>query len=183
MDKPSRWLEKVAERHEEWIKIVNSFGEFDFAEDLVQECYLTLYKYADEEKIIKNGVVSRGYIYFCIRSLYFQYYNSKKKINKVYLDDEEYTQQVEYIDTMDEEVAFNNVCMLIDNHIDNWRWYEKKLFLLYRDTDLSIRGIAAETGISWVSIYNTLKNAKQELKEEFGEDYDDFLNNDYELIK
>lgn len=183
MDKEVKWLAKVAERHSEWISIVNSFGEYDYDEDLVQQMYLTLYKYADEEKIIKNGVVSRGYIYFTIRSLYFQYYNSKKKIKKVYLDDEEYTTEIPNASQMDEEVAFNNLCMLIDNHIEGWRWYEKKLFLLYRDTNLSIRGIAAETGISWVSIYNTLKHAKQELKEEFGEDYDDFLNNDYELIK
>ena len=84
---------------------------------------------------------------------------------------------------MDEQVAYNEICTLIDDHIDNWRWYERRLFILYRDSDLSIRGIAAETGISWVSIYHTLKSAKQELKEKFGEDYDDYKNNDYELIK
>jgi len=182
MDKEAGWLAKVAERHSEWVKIVNSFGEYEYDEDIVQECYLTLYKYADEEKIIKNGVVSRGYLYFTLRSLYLQYYNSKKKIDKVYLDDEEYTQQVEYSDTMDEEVAYNKICQLIDEHIDGWRWYEKKLFILYRDSPLSIRGIAAETGISWVSIYHTLKHAKQELKDKLGEDYDDYKNNDYELI-
>jgi RNA polymerase sigma factor (sigma-70 family) len=182
MDKEVKWLAKVAERHNEWISIVNSFGEYDFAEDIVQECYLTLYKYADEKKIIKNGVVSRGYLYFTIRSLYFSYYNSKKKIKKVYLDDEETKQQVEYIDSLDEQIAYNEICTLMDDHIDNWRWYERKLFLLYRDSGLSIRGIAAETGISWVSIYHTLKAAKQELKEKFGEDYDDYKNDDYELI-
>lgn len=182
MDKPTEWLSIVFKRHKEWIKIVNSFGEFNYAEDFVQEMYLVLYKYADEEKIIKNGIVSRGYIYFTLRSTFFQYYNSKKKIGKVYLDDEEYTQQVEYCDTMDEQVAYNDICQLIDEHIDNWRWYEKKLFTLYRDSGLSIRGIAAETGISWVSIYHTLKSAKQELKEKFGETYEDYTNNDYELI-
>ena len=182
MDKPTKWLSKVAERHEEWIKIVNSFGEFNYAEDFVQEMYLVLYKYADEDKIIKNGIVSRGYIYFTIRAIYFQYYNSKKRIDKVYIDDNESTLQIEHHSEMDEQVAYNGICQLIDEHIDNWRWYEKKLFTLYRDSDLSIRGIAAETGISWVSIYHTLKTAKQELKEKFGEDYEDYRNNDYELI-
>ena len=182
MDKPTQWLAKVAERHNEWIRIIESFGEYDFAEDLVQQCYLTLYKYADEKKIIKNGVVSRGYLYFTLRSLYFQYYNSKRKINKVYLDDEEYTEEIQNLDTLDEQVAYNEICILIDEHIDNWRWYERRLFILYRDSGLSIRGIAAETNISWVSIYNTLKTAKEELKEKFGEDYDDYKNNDFELI-
>jgi len=182
MDKKSEWLAIVAKRHNEWIKIVNSFSEYDFAEDLVQEMYLTIYKYADEEKIIKNGVVSRGYIFFTLRSIYFQYYNSKRKIIKVYLDNEKTTTEIQNIDEMDEQIAYNKICTLMDEHINNWRWYEKKLFLLYRDSGLSIRGIAAETGISWVSIYHTLKAAKQELKEEFGESYDDFKNDDYELI-
>ena len=182
MDKEARWLAKVAERHNEWIAIVNSFNEYEMAEDIVQESYLALYKYASEEKIIKNGVVSRGYLYFTLRSLYFQYYNSKKKIDKVYLDDEETTTEIPNLDTLDEQVAYNKICQLIDEHIDNWRWYERKLFLLYRDSDLSIRGIAAETGISWVSIYHTLKHAKNELKEKFSEDYDDYKNDDYELI-
>ena len=183
MDKDARWLAKVAERHNEWISIVNSFGEYEYDEDIVQEAYVALYKYANEQKIIKNGIVNRGYMYFTIRSIYFQYYNSKKKIKKVYLDDEETTTQIPNLDTLDEQVAYNEICTLIDDHIDNWRWYERKLFLLYRDSDLSIRGIAAETGISWVSIYHTLKSAKQELKDKFGEDYDDYKNNDYELIK
>jgi len=141
MDKSTEWLEIVFKRHNEWIKIVNSFGEFNYAEDFVQEMYLVLYKYADENKIIKNGNVSRGYIYFTLRSIYFQYYNSKKRINKVYIDDNESTIQIQDYSEMDEQVAYNSLCQLIDEHIENWRWYERKMFTLYRDSSLSIRGI------------------------------------------
>jgi DNA-directed RNA polymerase specialized sigma24 family protein len=182
MDKPTEWLTRVAERHKEWIAIVKSFGEYDYAEDLVQEMYLTIYKYADESKVIRNGVVSRGYCYFTLRSLYYQYYNSKRKISKVSLDDEEFTIQIPNDSQMDEQVAFHKICTMIDNHIDGWRWYENKLFKLYRDSDLSIRGIAAETNISWVSIFNTLKNAKQEIKDKFKEDYLDYKHGDYDKI-
>jgi len=182
MDKPTEWLAKVAERHSEWIAIVKSFSEYDFAEDIVQEMYLTIYKYADENKVIRNGIVSRGYIYFCCRSLYYQYYNSKKKISKVSIDDEEFTIQIPDDNQMDEQVAFHKICTMIDDHIEGWRWYEKKLFTLYRDTDLSIRGIAAETNISWVSIFNSLKHAKQEIKNQFTEDYLDYKNKDYDRI-
>ena len=182
MDKPTQWLAKVAERHTEWINIIKGFGEYEYAEDLVQEAYIVLYKYANEEKVIKDGVVSRGYLYFTLRSLYFQFYKNKRKIKKVSLDNEEYSQEVEYIDSLDEEVAYNKICELIDDHIEDWRWYEKKLFTLYRDSDLSIRGIAKETNISWVSIFNTLKNAKQELKQKFQDDWSDLKNGDYERI-
>mgnify|MGYP000102787553 FL=1 len=34
------WLEIVARQHKEWIRIVNGFGEDDYAEDIVQESYL-----------------------------------------------------------------------------------------------------------------------------------------------
>ena len=182
MDKQSNWLAIVAERHKEWVSIVKSFGEYDYAEDLVQEAYLTIYKYADEAKIIRDGIVSRGYMYFTLRSLYYQYYNNKRKINKVYIDDEENTFEIRNDSEMDEQIAFNKICTMIDEHIENWRWYEKKLFTLYRDSDLSIRGIAAETNISWVSIFNTLKTAKAELKERFSEDWEDYKNNDYDRL-
>lgn len=182
MDKPTEWLGKVAERHKEWIKIINSFGEYDYAEDLVQECYLVLYKYATEDKIIRDGIVSRGYMYFSLRSLYFQYYNSKRKVDKVSLNDDEFAYQIPHYTEMDEQIAFDRICQMIDNHIEGWRWYEKKLFTLYRDTDLSIRGLATETNISWVSIFNTLKNAKQELKDKFQESWEDYKNKDYDRI-
>ena len=182
MDKPTEWLGKVAERHKEWVAIVKSFGEYDYAEDLVQECYLTIYKYADESKIIRDGVVSRGYMYFTLRSLYYQYYNSKRKISKVSIDDDEVTLQIPDASQMDEQIAFHKICTMIDEHIEGWRWYENRLFKLYRDSNLSIRGIAAETNISWVSIFNTLKNAKQEIKDKFEETYLDYKNKDYDRI-
>jgi len=179
----SKWLERVAKRHNEWIKIVHSFGEYDYAEDIVQEMYITLYKYASEEKIVEKGVVSRGYCYFTLRSIFLQYCNAKNKIQKVELDDEEvYTQIADYSE-MDAEIGYDKFRTLIDEHIDNWRWYDKTLFKIYRDTNMSIRKIAEETNISWVSIFNTLKNAKHELKEKFQEDYDDYINNDFEQIK
>ena len=182
MDKPTEWLAKVAKRHKEWVAIVKSFGEYDYAEDIVQEMYLTIYKYANEDKIIRNGVVSRGYLYFTLRSLYYQYYNSKRKITKVSIDDNEFTIQIPNDSQMDEQIAFHKICTMIDNHIEGWRWYEKKLFSLYRDSDLSIRGIAAETNISWVSIFNSLKHAKEEIKDKFKEDWEDYINKDYDKI-
>lgn len=113
MDKPTEWLAKVAERHKEWIAIVKSFGEYDYCEDLVQEMYLTIYKYANEDKVIRNGVVSRGYLYFTLRSLYYQYYNSKRKITKVSIDDDEFTIQIPNDSQMDEQIAFHKICTML----------------------------------------------------------------------
>ena len=182
MDKSTEWLGIVAERHNEWVSIVKSFGEYDFCEDIVQEAYLTIYKYADETKVIRDGIVSRGYMFFTLRSLTFQYYNSKRKIQKVSIDNEENFLQIADDTNLEEQEAFNRVCVLIDEVADDWTWYDRKLFKLYRDTDLSIRKIAAETGISWVSIFNTLKNCKTDVQSKLGETYEDYKNEDYDRI-
>ena len=157
------WLEIVARQHKEWIRIVNGFGEYDYAEDIVQESYLILYKYAKPEKVIENGIIRRGYMYFTLRTTYYLYYNSKRKVRKVSIDDG--VIQLEDDSDLREQEAYNYICEKIDQEIEDWHWYDKKLFVLYRDTNMSIRKIAAETKISWVSIFNTLKNAKNILKE------------------
>jgi len=174
----SNWLSIVAKHHKDWVKIVNSFGEYDYAEDIVQEMYIAIHKYTTPDKIIKNGEVSKGYIFFTLRSLYYQFYNAKNKVNKISLDNV----QLEYSNDIEQEEAFNKVCDLMDNYIEDWHWYDQKLFKLYRDTDMSIRKIAKETGISWVSIFNTLKKCKKDIRDKFKEDYDDYLNGDYERI-
>lgn len=166
----AHWLEIIAKDHKEWIKIVNSFGEYDYAEDIVQEMYIVLHKYADPNKIITNGSANRGYIFFTLKTTYYQYYNTKNKVQKVNIDD----YKIEYEDNLEEEEAYNNICEMIDNEIENWHWYDKKLFELYKNTNMSIRKLAKETGISWVSIFNTLKNCKTKIKNKFQDDWDKY---------
>tara|TARA_R110002012_G_scaffold125573_2_gene277168 strand:+ start:1179 stop:1724 length:546 start_codon:yes stop_codon:yes gene_type:complete len=181
MDTQNKWLALVAKEHKEWIKIVRSLGELDYAEDIVQEAYIALSKYSSKEKIIRNGLVNRGYMYFTLRSLTFQFYNKKRKINKVSLDN--YNLEIPSQDNLEDKEAFEKLCNLIDQETENWHWYNKKLFNLYKDTDLSIRKIAAETKISWVSIFNTLKNCKQKIKDKHLEDWQDYKNEDYDKIR
>jgi len=174
------WLAKVAEHHNEWIKIIHSFGEYDYAQDLVQETYITLWKYASAEKIIDvNGNVRKGYVYFTLKSLYYQYYNKKKKITKVPIDG---CWELFDDSNVEEHKAYNDICMLIDDELENWHWYDRKLFKLYRDTDMSMRDIAGETNISLISIFHSIKNYKEILSTKFQKDYQDYINNDYEAM-
>ncbi len=176
----NKWLEKVAQHHNEWIKIINTFGEYDLAEDIVQETYIALYKYADADKLLDAaGNVRKGYVFFTLKSLFFQFYNKKMKVNKVSIDE-----QFTLFDNsnLEEQEAYNNICMLIDAEIKQWHWYDEKLFKLYRDTDMSMRDIAKETNISLISIFNSIKNYKEILNAKFGNDYQDYINNDYSGI-
>jgi DNA-directed RNA polymerase specialized sigma24 family protein len=178
--KEYKWLEKVASHHKEWVKTVQKMGEYDFAEDIVQESYIALMKYADESKLIDvNGKVRKGYVLFTLRSLYYQFYNKKKKISKVSVDgcwglfDDSNTEEHE---------AYNNICMLIDEEIKDWRDYDKLLFKLYRDSNFSMRDISAGTTISLSSIFHSIKGYKAILKKKLQQDYEDYINNDYSNI-
>lgn len=174
------WLEKVALHHKEWVKIINGFGEFDYAEDIVQESYIALWKYADADKIIDSkGNVRKGYVFFTLKSLFFQFYNKKMKVNKVGIDE-----QWNLFDdsNIEEHKAYNDICLLIDSEIEHWHIYDKKLFKLYRDSDMSMRDIAKETNISLISIFHSIKNYKEILKNKFQKDYQDYITNDYNTI-
>ncbi len=59
----AEWLKIAYKDHLKWIKIIESFGETEYAEDLVQEAYIVLYKYAKPENIIKNGRITEGYMF------------------------------------------------------------------------------------------------------------------------
>jgi DNA-directed RNA polymerase specialized sigma24 family protein len=175
-----KWLEKVAKHHKEWIKTIQKLGEYDFAEDIVQESYIALMKYANAEKLIDdNGNVRKGYMFFTLRSLFYQYYNKKKLVNKVSFDG---CWELFDDSNIEEHKAYNDICLMIDEEIDNWHWYDKKLFKLYRDTDMSMRDIASETNISLISIFHSIKNYKEILKNKFEKDYQDYITNDYNNI-
>lgn len=167
-----KWIEQVAKHHKEWVEVIYKLGETDYAEDIVQESYVALIKYANEKKIIdENGKVRKGYMFFTLRSLYYQFYNKKKKVNKVSFDE-----QWEIFDdsNLEEHEAYNDICLMIDKELETWHWYDRKLFKLYRDSDMSMRDIAKETNISLISIFHSIKNYKEILNSKFEQDYKDY---------
>ena len=168
-----KWIEQVAKHHKEWVEVIYKLGETDYAEDIVQESYMALIKYADAKKLIdENGKVRKGYMFFTLRSLYYQFYNKKKKVNKVSFDE-----QWEIFDdsNLDEHEAYNDICLMIDKELETWHWYDRKLFKLYRDSDMSMRDIAKETNISLISIFHSIKNYKEILNSKFEQDYKDYI--------
>ena len=81
------WLSKVAEKHTYWIKLVQKFGAGHYAEDIVQEMYLKIHKYADEKKTIVKGKVNSRYIYLALYSIFIEYMRQKSKINKIQIEE------------------------------------------------------------------------------------------------
>jgi len=232
--------------HQDWVRMATSLGAGDYAEDIVQESYIRLLKYASTDALIKNGKVNKMYMWVTISNclnthrtknkfyephVYHEIselrqeqkyikdeinlldkksgnYNSKLKTLNSNLDNIELTikevkKQSSYKDTSsssyeydenhftesysqedgDRDLAFGRLEGLIDNEVDSWHWYDKMLFKIYRESGKSIRKLSAETGISVRSIWKTLKDCKDRIEENVGEDYIDYKNEDYELIK
>lgn len=176
----SNWISEVVRHHNKWVKIVYTFGEDFYAEDIVQEMYLKLMKYKQAEDIIKNGKVNDAYVWFVLRSVFMDYIKTKNKIQKVTLSE---NYQIAY-NTTDplQHLAESVINIRIENEINTWEWYDAHIFRLYCESGLSMRELAKETRISVSSIFNTLKACKYKLRLNVGEDFEDYLNNDFELI-
>jgi hypothetical protein len=133
--------------HKKWIQVVKNFGEEFFAEDIVMEAYI----YIDKKENVNNN-----YFWSLLRSLTMNLHRQKNKHQLSELD--------ENIVIFDEEYKEKPNKGYILEFIDTWYWYDRKLYLLVKN-GYSMRKIARETGIGFNSIYNTIKNCEQKIKD------------------
>ena len=137
-------MEKIYSKHLHWIKQVEKFGEFTYAEDIVQEAYIKVH----------GKDINEAYFYFVLRSLTMDLH--RKKVIKLELDDQ-------IIDEPEHIELINDISLYFDV-IDSWDWYDKKMFLTYINNKISMRQLSKELGITFSSVYNTLTNCKKILK-------------------
>lgn len=167
--------------HKEWIKIVNTLGESLYAEDIVQEMYLKMSKLENIERFYINDKLNKNFVWTVLRNMTCDYQKMKQKYQKVSINEiiqlKDESQPIERIQ------AKKNIETKILKEMSKWHWYDKLMFELYRTSGLSTRQIEKETGISFKSVWKTIKTCKERLKENVGEDYEDLKNQDYELIK
>ena len=108
------------------------------------------------------------------------YQKSKQRLLKVNI-----TEAMQVKDEYEPEVleAKKRFEIKINEEVKSWHWYDQLLFDLYRTSGMSTRQIEGVTGISFKSVWKTIKTCKDRLKENVGEHYEDLKNQDYELIK
>jgi DNA-directed RNA polymerase specialized sigma24 family protein len=142
-------IDHLIDKHKHWITVVKRFGENTYAEDIVQEAYIKI--------IQSNKDVNFAYFYFTLRSLTMNLHN--KKVIKV-----EITKDIEYllVDSQEENIVLELAQPFID-YIQTWEDYERMLFMVYVNKGVSMRKMARESGISFTSIYNTIRNCKLKL--------------------
>ena len=146
------------------------------AQDLVQDLYVIILEY-DQEKIKK--IVENGHLVFwSARVLMNQYVRTNSAFKTKYytkLRTENYdVKNFHYFDGIEELVEFENKLRFVKDKMNNLHEYDKLLFEIYFSSGKSIRKLAKDTGISTTSIYTTLKNVKQYLKDEVESEYKEF---------
>lgn len=187
-------MQLLSKYHKLWVSMGLSMGiPQHLVEDFVQEMYLRLNKYVkNPEKIMYNETdVNKFYVYITIKNLYNDYLKERNRHQVVRLDDIEVTFEVVEPTTegqlkaeIEKQKAEEKLVDLIQQEVSSWdRWYDQKLFKVYYETDISMRKLSADTNISVTSIFNSCKNYKQILNTKLAEDFQDYINGDFHLIK
>ena len=171
-------LEALVKKHKFWINIVKSHGEEAYAEDIVQEMYLKVIDKNLGEKIYQNGKLNISYVYLILRSMTIDLHRLKARRQKVSIEE---IAEIEHEEDLTND-GYAKFLVLLDEEMRTWYWFDRMLFKVYLDEKLSIRDLAEETKISASSVFNTIKNCKDRLRVALGEDWEDYSNNDYELL-
>lgn len=138
-------MNNIYAKHLHWIKQVKKFGELAYAEDIVQEAYVKVY----------GKQINEAYFYFVLRSLTMNLH--RNKVIKLELNDQ--------ILNIPENIEVVNDVSLYFDYIDTWDWYDKKMFLTYINNKMSMRQLSKELDITFSSVYNTITNCKNKLKQ------------------
>jgi hypothetical protein len=186
-------LEMLAQYHAEYIKMAraianNNLEVFNYAEDFVQEAYLRLARYEDlfDKVVSDKGKVSKGYMFFVLRSIIVNTIKKKSNLNFSYLGDQyDFEEKFNWIDhgrdkhrkgVEDLEIKMYDILK------KKAKWFDYELFVKYLTTKKSFRTMAEESTLGVRTIYLSIKRSKMIIAEELFEDYQDFLNGDYDLI-
>ena len=142
------------------------------AEDVVQDVYLQLltsdtnrllWIYAEGgglnylKKIIAVRVLSKKSQFYRKRILY-----NKNKV-KTDISDLEHFLNIKVVDTPQDYKE--RLKQTLDTTLETFNYYERNLFLLYYEGNLTYNELADETGIPKISIFNTVRKVKKQIKE------------------
>tara|TARA_B100001287_G_C22331306_1_gene366355 strand:+ start:92 stop:595 length:504 start_codon:yes stop_codon:yes gene_type:complete len=160
-------LNELYRKHTTWIlmaeKLVPEYYSVT-AEDIVQDVYIKIYDELRENKlktttIIKEGSPHYGIMYLRIRNIVVDMMRKDKPLytnNKQDFEDKQIQSEAEF---------FEN----IDNVIDGFTWFHKKMFRLYSKKFQSIRKLSEATKISYKVVCKTVKECKEEIKKKINE--------------
>lgn len=152
--------------------MAKSFGcDDESANELVQEMYMKMIRHVDNVNRImySEEEINTYYVYLSLRNLYldgFHRYNRDGHFQIKDSVDKEFSEP-----NMDEILSKESLLGKIEDVVSDWYWYDKKMWDIHFYDKKSMRKISKETKISLSSIFITLSNAKERIREETSREY------------
>jgi RNA polymerase sigma factor (sigma-70 family) len=158
-------LNDIAKRHIEWIKIAKYLGaNRDEVDDMVQTMYLKLGEIQIKEGSLNrfanyNGTINTIYLF---KMLHNAFIDIKRAENKTIPHQDQFN-PIESPEMA--EMAHMDLMGEVKKAIDDLRDYDQMLLELHFVYGHSMRDIEKKTGIPTHSVFNSIKNAKQFIKQ------------------
>lgn len=154
-------LEKVYERHDEWVYLVINYGcNRDTAEDIVQDMYLRLTVYLKKtgaDITYKDDIN----IYFIGKTLKSIYIDHIRKHNRKPTSD--YDAESYHIG-QDDPYNYEDLYKKVQVMLGELYWFDRKVYEIIESGE-KVSELAHKTTIPYYTIYNTYKRVKEYLKE------------------
>lgn len=184
-------LSKLATRHKDWIAMVESLGcNKSESEDVVQDAYLKVYERLSKGVDITYGDedVNGFYMYMTLRSIFLNKVKKKRDVWNAVVDSSQESLDYHlnslrdsYAD-MEMESAYDRLMNKIWSEVNSWDFYSRNVFIAYFTTNLSLTKLSNDTTIGRSSLYNSIRQYREIIKDMFSEDVEDFKNGDFNKI-
>lgn len=164
-------LELLAEKHNDWIRIVKSFGcNSETAEDLVQEMYIKIHYILKKggDIMYNEAEINHFYIFRTLRTMFIDLTRKQSKVNFIPIENTEDFSDEDIVNIFDKLhinpfTEFDNIQKYqnkIDNELTKLHWYDRKIYDYIQNGE-SIKSLSDKTKISYYSIYNTYNKVKR----------------------
>jgi RNA polymerase sigma factor (sigma-70 family) len=171
-------LTDLAKHHKEYIKIVKTFGGNINPEDVVQEMYIRLHNHLERNPECEMNLF---YCWSTLRNIFFDMYREDTRYCDKDINDFHFLEEQE--PNHEEQEAYSQIQQNINKVVNKQHHFDARLFEIYTNRKTSIRKLSKETCISSRTIFWSLQQTKKLIRKELKEDYEDYKNEDYELIK
>lgn len=159
-------LKLLAEKHSTWVEITKTFGlDKMTAEDLVQDMYLKIDAWSKRNErtasiLYEGKEINYYFVFKTLRTLFLDYIRREQR--SILKQSEEVLQPSYIFERIDKDINEKRIQTLIKD----LAWYDRKVFELVYNQNMSMLKLSEMTGISYYSIYRTIQKIKRLIKKE-----------------
>ena len=136
------------------------------SKDLLHDFYIALHSKIDSKKvkindILYNDSLNKAFIYKMMHNIFID----TIRVDKDLLIDKDLKNIIESDNT-----KYVDIEKVVDDIVNDFYWFDRKLFNLYRKKFQSIRKLSAATNISHVVVWRTINNCIKEIKKKISDE-------------